>query len=120
MARVIVASKRPVWIVLTVALLIHISLISLQGQGRRRIDTSFVRVWILDSLAPMEKLVDRSSHGVLYVWDRYIELIGVHDENQQLKHQVDDLQMKLQPNREDLTELQRLRALRSLPAAVVR
>src|SRR5437762_2466235 len=64
MARVIVASKRPVWIVLTVALLIHISLISLQGQGRRRIDTSFVRVWILDSLAPMEKLADRSLYGV--------------------------------------------------------
>src|SRR5438552_2904533 len=114
MSRIVAASKRPTWIALTIALVIQTGLISIQA--RRRIDTSFVRVWIMDSLAPMEKLVDRSSHGVLYVWDGYIALIGVHNQNQQLKHQVDELQMKLQQNREDLAELQRLRGLLSLPA----
>jgi rod shape-determining protein MreC len=111
----IVASKKPTWIALTIALVIQTGLISIQA--RRRIDTSFVRVWILDSLAPVEKLVDRTSHGVLYVWDGYIALIGVHNQNQQLKHQMDELQMKLQQNREDVAELQRLRGMLSLPAA---
>jgi len=115
MSRTAAASKKPTWIALTIALVIQTGLISIQA--RRRIDTSFVRVWILDSLAPMEKLVDRASHGVRYVWDGYIALIGVHNQNEQLKHQVDELQMKLQQNREDLAELQRLRGLLSMPAA---
>ena len=112
MTRVIVASKRPVWIVLTVALVIHIGLISLQG--RRRIDTSFVRVWILDSLAPMEKLADRSLYGVRYVWDRYIGLIGVYDENQRLKQETGELKMQMAEQREAVLEAQRVRALVAL------
>ena len=112
MARVIVDSKRPVWIALAVALVIHTGLISLQG--RRRIDTSFVRGWILDSLAPMEKLVDRSSYGVSYVWGRYIALIGAHDENQRLKRENDDLRMQIARDHEDVLEAQRVRALAGL------
>jgi rod shape-determining protein MreC len=113
MSRIVATSKKPTWIALAITLVIQTGLISIQA--RRRIDTSFVRVWILDSLAPVEKLVDRSAYGILYVWDRYVALIGVRDENQRLKHSVDDFQMKLRQNREDLTELQRLRGLLSLP-----
>jgi rod shape-determining protein MreC len=110
--RIVVASKKPTWIALAVALVIQTGLISIQA--RRRIDTSFVRVWVLDSLAPMEKLVDRTTFGLLYVWDRYVALIGVHDENQRLKSRVDGLQMELQRQREDVVELQRLRSMLSL------
>jgi rod shape-determining protein MreC len=115
MSRIVTASKRPTWIALAIALVIQTGLISIQA--RRRINTNFVRVWILDSLAPVEKLVDRSTHGLVYVWDSYIALIGVHNENQQLKHQIDDLRMQLQQNREDVLELQRLRAALSFPAS---
>src|SRR5437870_3249593 len=112
MARVIVASKRPIWIALTIALVIHTGLISLQG--RRRIDTSFVRVWILDTLAPMEKLVDRASLGVLYVWDRYVWLIGAHDENDRLKHENDSLRLQIAQEKEAVLEAQRVRSLAAL------
>src|ERR1700741_65658 len=115
MSRIVTASKKPTWIALAIALVIQTGLISIQA--RRRINTNFVRVWILDSLAPVEKLVDRSTHGLVYVWDSYIALIGVHNENQQLKHQIDDLRMQLQQNREDVLELQRLRAALSFPAS---
>jgi rod shape-determining protein MreC len=117
MSRIVAASKRPTWIALAVALVIQTGLISIQA--RRRINTSFVRVWIIDSLAPVEKLVDRSTYGVLYVWDSYIALIGVHKENQSLKHQIDDLQMQLQQNHEDVLELQRLNGLLSFPVTNV-
>ena len=109
MSRIVVASKKPVRIALTVALVIHIALISLQGH--RRIDTGFIRVWALDSLAPLEKLADRSLFGVRQAWDRYIVLIGVHEENLQLKRENDDLRMQLIQQREAIAEAERIRAL---------
>jgi rod shape-determining protein MreC len=112
MSRTAVESKKAVWIVLAAALIIHTGLISLQG--RRRIDTSFIRMWVLDSLAPMEKLVDRSSHGTVYVWDRYIALIGLHDENQRLKHENDELRMQIASNHDAMLEAQRVIALAGL------
>src|SRR6058998_233610 len=105
MSRIVSASNKPTWIALGIALALQTGLISFQA--RRRIDASFVRMWILDSLAPMEKLVDRSTYSFSYIWERYVALIGVHDENQRLSHQVDELQM----------ELHRLRALLSLSPA---
>jgi rod shape-determining protein MreC len=112
MSRTVVESKKPVWIVLTIALVIHTGLISLQG--RRRIDTSFIRMWILDSLAPLEKIVDRSSYGVVYVWNRYIALIGLHDENERLKRENDQMRMQMATEHEALLEAERLRALAGL------
>src|SRR5215510_5351480 len=109
MSRVVVASKKPVRIALTIALVIHISLISLQGH--RHIDTSFIRVWALDSLAPLEKLADRLFFGVHQAWDRYIVLVGVHEENLRLKRENDELTMQLIQQREAIAEAERIRAL---------
>ena len=117
MNRIVAASKKPAWIALIIALVIQTGLISIQA--RRRIDTGFVRVWVLDSLAPVEKLVDRSTYAVHSVWDGYIALIGVHGENLRLKHEVDELQMQVQQHQEDIIELQRLRGMLSLPISDV-
>jgi rod shape-determining protein MreC len=107
-----IASKRPVWITLTVALLIHSVLIS--SQTNKRIDASFLRSWILDLLSPVEKVVDRTLHGTGSIWDRYFALIGVYDENLKLRAQVDDLAMQLGKQREEILESQRLRSLLGL------
>ena len=112
MSRAVISSKKPVWIALAIALVIHTGLISLQG--RRHIDTSIVRVWILDSLAPMEKLADRGTYGVRYVWDRYIGLIGLYDENERLKRDNDALRMQIAAHSEAVLEAQRIRALADL------
>jgi rod shape-determining protein MreC len=102
-----VSSKKPVWITLSAALLVHSLLISIQTS--HRIDTSVFRTWILDSLAPMEKLVDRTLHGTGSILDRYLALIGVHDENQRLRAEVDALTMQIAKEHEDIVEAQRLR-----------
>jgi rod shape-determining protein MreC len=112
MSRTVTASKKSVWIALVVAVVIHIGLISLQG--RRRIDTSFIRVWLLDSLAPLEKLADRSLHGIGYVWERYVALIGVREENERLQHENDELRMLVVAQREAVLEASRTRALTGL------
>src|SRR5262249_20684183 len=59
-------------------------------------------------------LVDRSSFSVRYVWDRYIALIGLHDENQRLKHELDELRMQIADERETVLEAKRVRALAGL------
>jgi rod shape-determining protein MreC len=112
MSRMVTASKKPVWIALSVALVLHTGLISVQG--RRRIDTTFVRVWLLDSLAPAEKLADRAMYGVNYVWSRYIGLIGVYDDNQRLKRENDALRVQILQEREAVLEAERVRGLASL------
>ena len=109
MSRIVVASKKPVWIALTVALVIHIALISLQGH--RRIDTGFIRVWVLDSLAPLEKLADRLLFGARQAWDRYIVLVGVHEENLRLKRENDELRMQVIQQQEAIAEAERIRAI---------
>jgi rod shape-determining protein MreC len=109
MSRIVVASKKPVRIALTVALVIHIALISLQGH--RRIDTGFIRVWVLDSLAPLEKLADRLLFGARQAWDRYIVLVGVHEENLRLKRENDELRMQVIQEQEAIAEAERIRAL---------
>jgi rod shape-determining protein MreC len=112
MTRIIVASKRPIWIALILSMLIHTGLISVQAG--HRIDTSFLRAWILDSLAPMEKLVDRSLSGVAYIWGNYFALIGLHQENESLRTQIQTLQMRLDREREEVLEAKRLRELLSI------
>src|SRR5262249_41941226 len=49
-----------------------------------------------------------------YVWDRYIALIGLHDENQRLKQENDDLRMQIANNHEATLEAQRVIALAGL------
>jgi rod shape-determining protein MreC len=112
MSRTVIASKKPIWIALAVALVINTGLISLQG--RHRLDTTFVRSWILDSLAPLEKLADRSFYGVSYVWSRYVALIGIHDENARLRQENDELRLEAIQQREAVLESQRVRALAGL------
>lgn len=107
-----IASKKPVFMALAIALVIQTGLISVQG--RRRIDTSFVRVWMLDTLAPVEKLADRSIFSVSWIWDNYVALIGLQKENQQLKHENDELRMQLTQQQEAILEADRLRALMHL------
>lgn len=112
MSRAVVTSKKPVLITLTIALLFHTALVSVQT--RRRIDTSFVRTAILDSIAPMEKLVDRMVHGIGYVWQGYFALVGVHKENEALRKELDRLRMVITQQNEEVMEARRLRELLSM------
>lgn len=109
MARIVAPSNKPVWTVLAAALILHTGLISLQSH--HRFDTGFVRVWILDSLAPVEKLADRAFFSVRYLWSEYVALIGVRDENLHLAEENGKLRMQLAQQREEILEAQRVRAL---------
>jgi rod shape-determining protein MreC len=112
----IVESKKPVWIMLAVVLLFHTLTISLQAN--RRVDTRFMRGWLLDSLAPVEKLVDTVLNGAGNIWSGYFALVGVNKQNQELRAQLDDYRMRLERQNEDVLEAQRMRALVGLKDSI--
>jgi rod shape-determining protein MreC len=109
MGRIVASSNKTVWIVLAAALILHTGLISLQS--RHRFDMGFIRVGIVDLLAPAEKFADRGFYAVRYVWDQYVALIGVHNENVRLRRENDELRMQVVQQREEALEAQRVRAL---------
>jgi len=112
--RTVIASKKPAWITLAVALVFHALLLSVQMN--KRIDTSFVRVWLLDSLGPAEKFVDVSVESVENIWRGYFDLIHVRRENLKLQSENDRMRMDLARRQEEVLELGRLRQLMDLQA----
>jgi rod shape-determining protein MreC len=112
--RTVIASKKPAWIALAVALVFHTLLLS--AQTSNRYDTSFVRVWLLASLGPFEKVVDASVEGIENIWAGYIDLIHVHRDNERLLSENGQLKMQLSQKSEDSLELARLRQLMDLRA----
>ncbi len=112
MSRIIATSKRPLRITLAIALLFHAALLSLQTSSR--IDTSFIRSAVLDSLGPLERFTDRGIFGVRYIWERYFALVGVYDENQELQKEVESLKMQLSQQNEQILEAERLRHVLSI------
>lgn len=115
--RTVIASKKPAWIALAVALVFHTLLLS--AQTSNRYDTSFVRVWLLASLGPFEKVVDAGVEGVENIWAGYIDLIHVHRDNERLLSENGQLKMQLSQKSEDSLELARLRQLMDLRATPI-
>ncbi|HEX4999730.1 MAG TPA: rod shape-determining protein MreC [Terriglobia bacterium] len=105
--KTVLPAPKSAWIVLVTALSAHVLLISVAATHRT--DTSLLRAWMLEILAPMEKLVDRTGEGVSGVWGAYVDLRGVYRQNARLQAEINDLRMKAAASREELLEAARLR-----------
>jgi rod shape-determining protein MreC len=115
--RTVVDSKKPAWITLAIALVFNTLLLSLQTN--KHFDTSFVRVWLLASLGPFEKVVDAGVQGVENIWTGYIALIHVRRDNEKLLAENGQLRMQLSEKSEEALELGRLRQLMDLRATPI-
>src|SRR4051794_9421076 len=73
--------------------------------------TPLLRVWVMNTITPIEKLVVASGHGVRDTWSNYLNLRGVRDENRDLKAEIE--RMKLEQSRlaEDAAQARRLQAI---------
>ena len=58
---------------------------------------------------------DSVKGSVMDAWRRYVDLVGVREENERLRAQVAELQARIVSHGEDLAELARLRELVQLP-----
>ena len=114
--RIVLPSKKPSWIALVILLAVHTLLLSVQTN--RRFDTSFVRVWLLESLGPIERVVDLGIDGIGGVWHGYFALIGEHRENLKLHQENDAMRLELATRQEDALELARLRKLMDMRPSI--
>ncbi|HLZ19537.1 MAG TPA: rod shape-determining protein MreC [Smithellaceae bacterium] len=76
--------------------------------------TGVVKKLVLEVAAPVQKLFNASIEGVENAWMRYIHLVGLEEDNRNLKKRVAGLQAELILYKEGYLEAQRLKQLLSL------
>jgi rod shape-determining protein MreC len=100
-------------IIFVVALLI-ISLIMISYNLKYGTGDSFLRKIVLEAAAPAQTVLDFSVTGVKDNWSRYIFLVGIEEENKNLKKKINELKEVLVLYQEGYQEAQRLKKLLSL------
>ncbi len=87
-----------------------------------------IRLWANALVSPPERLIHSSKLGIDYLWNDYIDLRHVHQQNQDLKKTIDRLRLEQAALLEDARQGQRLQALlnfqekyiyKTLPAQVI-
>jgi rod shape-determining protein MreC len=100
-------------IVLGVAVVLHVAIIS--AQVNTATGMPLLRAVTFGAFAELQRILTGGVTGIQDVWNGYIALRGVEDENEALRQQLQDLQIKLQEERalaqrsEDLRQLLELR-----------
>jgi rod shape-determining protein MreC len=77
------------------------------AQGR----VSLVRVWTVNLITPAERVFVSTGHFFRDTWRSYVDLRGAHAQNRQLQEEVNRLRTEQARLRENVSEVQRLRAL---------
>ncbi|MGA9111414.1 MAG: rod shape-determining protein MreC [Smithella sp.] len=77
-------------------------------------DNSFPRKIVLEAIAPVQKALSSSIASVKDDWSRYIFLVGIVEENKNLKKEIEELKAVLISYQESYQEAKRLRKLLSL------
>jgi rod shape-determining protein MreC len=100
-------------IVLGVAVVLHVAIISTQVNTASGMPV--LRAVTFGAFAELQRIVSGAVTGVQDVWNGYVALRGVKDENAALRQELQDLQIRLQEERalaqrtEDLRQLLELR-----------
>lgn len=70
-----------------------------------------IRIWAINTLAPLEKGIVWFQGGVSGLWRNYVYLRGVRQENRDLKAEIQKLRLEQVRMREDAEQARRLQAL---------
>jgi rod shape-determining protein MreC len=73
--------------------------------------TRLIRVWTNDAISPLEKGTVTLHTSLRDLWNNYVNLRGVRQENKQLKEQIQQLRIEEARLNEDATQAHRLQAL---------
>jgi len=74
-------------------------------------ETRLIRLWTVSAVAPFEKALVWTQHGLSGTWHNYLYLRGVRAENRELKQQIEQMriaQVRLSEDAEQARRLQRL------------
>ncbi|MBE0557449.1 MAG: rod shape-determining protein MreC [Proteobacteria bacterium] len=98
------------------AVLLIVSLTILSYGAVRLSETGFLRKMVLETAAPIEDAINISVKSLLDAWKRYLFLVGLEEENRQLRREAARLNEELNRYREGYLEairLQRLLAIKN-------
>lgn len=73
--------------------------------------TRLIRVWTTDAITPLERGTVLLHLGIRDLWQDYVNLRGVREENHQLKQQIQQLRIEQTRLSEDAEQAHRLQAL---------
>jgi rod shape-determining protein MreC len=77
-------------------------------------DGSFLRKIVLETIAPAQKVLSTSVKSVNDAWLRYVLLVGIEEDNKNLKNKINELKAALILYQDGYLEAQRLRKLLDL------
>jgi rod shape-determining protein MreC len=100
--------------VIFVAVLLIIALVMLSYSVKYDTSGGFFRKIVLEATAPVQKVLSVSVKSVSDAWMRYIFLVGLEEENKNLKKKINELKAELILYQEGYLEAQRLSKLLAL------
>ncbi|MHB8137785.1 MAG: rod shape-determining protein MreC [Smithellaceae bacterium] len=100
--------------VIFVGAIIVAALILLSYNLRYDSGPNVLKSLVLEAAAPVQKLFNSAIKGVENAWMRYVHLVGVEEDNRDLKNKIAGLQAQLVLYKEAYQEAERLKKLLSL------
>ena len=101
-------------IAIFIGTLLALALIMFSYDLKYRAGGSFFRKIVLEAVAPVQKVLSASVKSVSDAWLRYVLLVGIEKENQNLKNKINEFKAALILYQEGYLEAQRLRKLLDL------
>jgi rod shape-determining protein MreC len=100
--------------IIFIAALLIVALIVISYNLKYGTDKSFLRKIVLETVAPAQNVLSFSITSVKDNWSRYVFLVGIEEENKNLKKKIEELKTVLISYQESYQEAKRLRKLLSL------
>jgi rod shape-determining protein MreC len=101
---------------------LFLQVLGLAVQVKRSVDaehTRLIRIWAVDAITPLERVIVRAQNGANGLWRNYFFLRGVRAENRQLKEQIEQMRLEQVRLNEDAAQAHRLQSLLAFKEQVV-
>jgi rod shape-determining protein MreC len=101
---------------------LFLQVLGLAMQVKRSADaehTRLIRIWAVDAITPLERIIVRAQNGTNNLWHNYFYLRGVRAENRQLKEQIEQMRLEQVRLNEDAAQARRLQSLLAFKEQVV-
>lgn len=107
----LITRHRNVTILVAVLFLQVLGLAVQVKRSTRSEETRLIRVWTVSAVAPFEKALVWTQHGISGTWHDYVYLRGVRSENRDLKEQIEKLRIEQVRLSQDAEQARRLQIL---------
>ena len=101
---------------------LFLQVLGLAVQVKRSADaqhTRLIRIWAVDAITPVERVIVRVQNGANGLWHNYFYLRGVRAENRELKQQIEEMRLQQVRLNEDAAQARRLQSLLAFKEQVV-